>query len=461
MIFQKTPDSAKQIANELVREETREVSMRVMSDPQVYEMEMETIFQKTWIFLGHDTEIPKAGDFVTRKIGNDAVIVSRAASGDVHVFLNVCPHRGMRVCGVDSGNSALHRCIYHGWAFRSDGSFFGAPVEREQMHGKMTPKSELGLKNAKVHIYNGFIFATWNENPEPFDDFLGDMKYYMDTLVARTDNGLEVLGPPQRVRIRGNWKTAGEQSTGDGFHTLTLHRSLMEAGQMGGSGDSIYDNAPAMYGQNISTDQGHGGRCIPPEMTFSAVMGTDIDKCSVEERLDRLPPPGLTREMIPQIYRHLDEGQIEVLARSPLQAGGLFPNASFVFLFAPDVNGEFVGLLGMHLFQPLGPDEMELYTWLFAEKDAPEDMKRRMRAVGVQAVGSSGVIEQDDTETWSVITQSSKGVMGSRGTLKYQAITGEHTKPADWPGPGHVYDGFTKDDTQWNWWVAYKNALAS
>lgn len=461
MIFQEAQNAAQKIADELVHSQTREVSMRVMSDPDIYKIEMQTIFQKTWIFLGHDTEIPNSGDFVTRKIGDDAVIVSRGSDGKVHVFLNVCPHRGMRVCNVDSGNAVMHRCIYHGWAFRTDGSFFGAPVEREQMQGAIYPKSDLGLKNANVHNYNGLIFATWNENPIPFDDFLGDMKYYMDTLFARTDNGLEVLGAPQRIRIRSNWKAPGEQSTGDGFHTLTLHRSLMEVGQFGGDGDSIYDNAPSMYGQNVSCDQGHGGRCIPPETIFSAVIGSDIDKMSIEERLDRLPPPGLARELIPELYKHLDEGQIELLARSPLQAGGLFPNASFLFLYAPDSKGEFVGLLAMHLFQPLGPDDMELYTWLFAEKDAPDDMKRRMLAVGVQAVGSTGVIEQDDTETWSLMTQAAKGTMGSQGTLKYQAITGEHTKPADWPGPGHVYDGFTKDDTQWNWWLAYKNALVS
>lgn len=460
MNFQKTMNTAQQIADDLVRTETREVALRVMSDPDIYQMEMETIFQKTWLFLGHDTEIPKSGDFVTRRLGNDPVIVARASTGDVHVSLNVCPHRGMRVCSVDSGNTSMHRCIYHGWAFRPDGSFFGAPVEREQMHGEIYEKSELGLKKAKVHLYGGMIFATWNEDPVPFDDFLGDMKYYLDTLFCRTDGGLEVLGPPQRVRIKGNWKGPGEQ-TGDGFHTLTLHRSLMEVGQFGGDGDSIYDNAPSMYGQNVSADQGHNGRCIPPETIFSAVMGSDIDKCSTDERLNRLPPPGLTPQMVPELRRHLTDGQVDLLARAPMQAGGIFPNASFLFLFAPDATGEFVGLLSMHLFQPLGPEEMELYTWLFAERDAPEDMKRRMRAVGVQAVGSSGVIEQDDTETWALMTQSSKGVMGSRGTLKYQAITGEKTKPADWPGPGHVYDGFTKDDNQWNWWLAYKNGLVS
>src|SRR3546814_16732070 len=87
-------------------------------------------------------------------------------------------------------------------------------------------------------------------------------------LFNRTDEGLESLGPPQRILLDANWKTAGEQSGVDGFHTLTLHRSLMEVGQFGRNADDIYANAPAMYGIDIGTEQGHGFRCIPPENTF-------------------------------------------------------------------------------------------------------------------------------------------------------------------------------------------------
>src|SRR3546814_16832439 len=74
---------------------------------------------------------------------------------------------------------------------------------------------------------------------------------------CRTDNGLEVLGPPQRVMVSANWKTAGEQNASDGFHTLTLHRSLMEIGQFGSNADDIYSNEPAMYGIDVASDEGH------------------------------------------------------------------------------------------------------------------------------------------------------------------------------------------------------------
>src|SRR3546814_20972234 len=87
------------------------------------------------------------------------------------------------------------------------------------------------------------------------------MKFYLDMLFCRTDNGLEVLGPPQRVMVSANWKTAGEQNASDGFHTLTLHRSLMEIGQFGSNADDIYSNAPAMYGIDVASDAGHPLRC--------------------------------------------------------------------------------------------------------------------------------------------------------------------------------------------------------
>src|ERR1700749_987665 len=110
---------------DLINLETREVSMRVLSDPEGYKIEMERIFAKTWLLLGHDTEVPNSGDFVIRDMGEDQVIVSRDRKGEVHVMLNVCPHRGMRICMGEEGNAQMHRCVYHGWAFRPDGSFMG------------------------------------------------------------------------------------------------------------------------------------------------------------------------------------------------------------------------------------------------------------------------------------------------------------------------------------------------
>ena len=125
---------------DLIDLDMREVSLSVMSDAELYRVEMEKIFAKTWLMLGHESEIPKVGDYVVRTMGEDQVIVSRDRDGKVYVSLNVCPHRGMHVCTSEAGNAMIHRCIYHGWAFRPNGDFVGAPIEREQMHGSLRTK---------------------------------------------------------------------------------------------------------------------------------------------------------------------------------------------------------------------------------------------------------------------------------------------------------------------------------
>jgi phenylpropionate dioxygenase-like ring-hydroxylating dioxygenase large terminal subunit len=446
--------------NDLIDRNMNEVSMRVMSDQELYGHEMERIFAKTWLLLGHDTEIPKSGDFVVRDMGEDQVIVARDREGAIHVSLNVCPHRGMKVCTAEAGNAPAHRCIYHGWAFRPDGSFIGAPIEREQMHGNKRPKEELGLKKARVHIYGGLIFATWNIHGPSFDEFLGDSKFYFDQLFCRTDNGLEMLGPPQRFIIPCNWKIPSEQSASDGFHTLTLHRSLMEGGVMGGTAESIYDMAPGMYGVDVSCDEGHSLRCLEAAQTFKMFSDVSFEGKTVEERLHMLPPPGITPELIPQLFRNLAPEQVEMLATIPPQVGGMFPNVLVLFIFAPRTDGGASGALALHSYVPRGPDKVEFVNYIFAEKDAPEQVKRDMLQNSIQQAGTSGVIEQDDADTWPQIMRNSRGAISKTMTLKYQALHG-HEKPEGWAGGGYTYPGFTKDDTQWNWWLNYHRLMSA
>jgi phenylpropionate dioxygenase-like ring-hydroxylating dioxygenase large terminal subunit len=444
--------------DELINEPMREVSLRVMDDVELYKIELERVFAKTWLLLAHDTEIPKKGDFVLRDMAEDQVIVTRDLEGEINVLLNVCQHRGMKVCRAEAGNGLVHRCIYHGWVFKANGDFVGAPVEKECMHGDMRPKEELGLKKARVAVYGGLIFATWNIDGPSFDEFLGDAKFYLDQLFCRTDGGLEMLGPPQRFVLPCNWKIPGEQSGSDGFHTLTLHRSLMEGGVMGGTAESIYAMAPGMYGVDVSCEQGHTLRCLEAAQTFKMFSDISFEGKSVDERLNLLTPPGLTKEMIPELHRNLTPDQVEMLATIPPQVGGMFPNILVLFIFAPRADGGASGALALHTYVPKGPDKVEFVNFIFAEKDAPEQVKRDMLQNAVQQSGTSGTIEQDDADTWPQIMRNARGAMGKTMTLKYQAMTG-HSIPEGWKGGGNVYPGFTKDDTQWDWWMAYRKLM--
>jgi nitrite reductase/ring-hydroxylating ferredoxin subunit len=445
--------------DDLIMRDSNEVSLRVMSDKELYDIEMERVFAKTWLLLAHDSEIPNSGDFVVRDMAEDNVIIARDREGNVNVSLNVCPHRGMRVCTAEAGNKPIHQCIYHGWAFKPDGDFIGAPVEREKMHGNDVDKKTLGLKKARVHVYGGLIFATWNIEGPSFDEFLGDSKYYFDQLFCRTDSGLELLGPPQRFVVPCNWKIPGEQSGSDGFHTLTLHRSLMEGGIMGGTAESIYDQAPGMYGVDISCEQGHSLRCLEAAQTFKMFSDISFEGKSVEERLNMLPPPGITPELIPQLFKNLSADQVEQLATIPPQVGGIFPNILVLFIFAPRMDGGSSGALALHTYVPRGPDKVEFVNFIFAEKDVPEQVKRDMMQNSIQASGTSGTIEQDDADVWPQIMRNARGAAGKTMTLKYKALHG-HERPEGWKGDGLLYPGFTKDDTQWNWWLAYHKLMS-
>jgi len=464
MLTQTSPvlsDSTK--VADLISPDTREVQMRALSDPEVYELEMERIFGKVWLLLGHESEIPQPGDFVVRDMGSDSVIVSRGAEGDVHVLLNVCSHRGMRVSTLDCGHTQVHKCVYHGWAFRPNGEFIGSPVAHECMHGKIMSKEQLALKKARVTLYGGLIFATWNINGPSFEEFLGDAKWYYDMLFCRSDRGMEVLGPPQRFMVRANWKTAGEQSAADGFHTLTLHRWLGEVGgyakkaegETGGG-----DLSPEMYGVEVSSPHGHALRCIDLGRKIRRLAGIDPDQLSVEQKLNALPPVGMTQEMVGQLAKNLSPDQLKVMAWMPPQVGGMFPNVLFGFVYIPQSDGTIVGSMTLHAYVPRGPDKLEFVNWIFAEKDAPAELREKMLKQTIQLFGTSGMVEQDDSDTWPHMTLSAKGAMGRKMTMKYQAVF-ETSAPKGWPGPGIVNEGFTKDDTQWHWWLYWRELMTA
>ena len=437
---------------DLIDVEKREVSLRVLTDPELYQLELERLFARAWIGVAHESEIPNPGDFVLRSMGEDSVIVTRGSDGRIDVLLNVCSHRGMQVCRTDSGTATSFRCPYHGWVFGQDGRYLGAPFERE-MYGDTLDKPALGLSRARVGTYAGIVFATWDAGAPSLEDYLGDIKWYLDVMFRRTDAGLEVVGLPQRFIVRANWKCASEQWAGDGYHGATLHRSIEELGL--GKSASL----EVLVGINVSTPQGHGLRCINLKKVITALFGADAGAKSIRDKLRLVPPSGLTPEMVDQVERHLDEEQLRAMADTPPGVGQLFPNF-FVWNipgFASD-GGPPVGFGRFHTTIPRGPECFEMISWTLVEKDAPDALKERARMISTINMGVSGFVEQDDAEAWPSLQRSAKGVMGRQKTLKYGSLLGVH-KPADWGGPGLVYDGMSKDDNQWNWWLRYREFM--
>src|SRR5262245_11429520 len=106
------------------------VSREIFVSDDVWRLEMERIFDRTWVFLAHETEIPAAGDFVSRTLASAPVIVVRGDGGALHALLNSCRHRGARVCRADSGNTRNFVCPYHGWTYERSGKLVTTTFDR-------------------------------------------------------------------------------------------------------------------------------------------------------------------------------------------------------------------------------------------------------------------------------------------------------------------------------------------
>ncbi|MBP2279118.1 Rieske 2Fe-2S domain-containing protein [Sphingomonas sp. PL20] len=115
---------------DMVNEETGRLNPAVYSDESLYELELERVFGRSWLLLGHESQLKKPGDFVTNYMGEDPVIVVRQKDGSIKVFLNQCRHRGMRICRADAGNAKAFTCTYHGWAYDTGGNLVSVPFEK-------------------------------------------------------------------------------------------------------------------------------------------------------------------------------------------------------------------------------------------------------------------------------------------------------------------------------------------
>ncbi len=389
-----------------VRPERGEIPAFILTDPDLYRLEMDAIFAKCWLFVAHESEVPSPGDYITRMMGEHPVIVVRGEDGRIHVLLNVCRHRGMRVCRADLGNTSHFRCPYHGFTYKNTGELIGIPYQKE-IYGDAIDKSRFGLVPARMDTYHGLIFATWNERAEPLRDYLGAMTWYLDLLVGRAE--MEVIGPPHRHELATNWKPPAENFASDAYHTLHTHASTAEIG---------LTPTPkwAKDGYHVYAGNGHG-----------VMVGAPAAHLVFAE------------ELLSVFERRLHPEQFALLKQLANMPGTVFPNLSFL-ISAVTFKGRLISHTALYLWQPLGPERIEVYSWLLMEKDAPEWWKELSRQAYIFTFGPSGVFSQDDTENWTYVTRNSRGAVAGR--LFYIYEMGKASRPiTSFAGPGEVYEG--------------------
>lgn len=209
----------------LVRED--EIHRSVYTDPAIFELEMERVFEGTWVFVGHDSQVKNVGDFITTMIGRQSVIMTRSKDGAVNVLYNRCAHKGAQLTSEREGNAKTFRCGYHGWVFDVDGSNKHIPAETGY-DGTAFAKGNCKLDVqhvAKVEIYRGFVFASLSADVPPLKDYLGESTTSIDNMVDRSPEGeLECVPGVLRYRHDSNWKFWLE-NLNDLLHAVVAHNS--------------------------------------------------------------------------------------------------------------------------------------------------------------------------------------------------------------------------------------------
>ncbi len=179
----------------------------------MFAREQETLFTRAWLFVGHESQIPNPGDFFTSRMGEESVILVRDRAGEIHVFLNSCRHRGMKVYRYESGNTSLFTCPYHSWTYTTDGQLRGVPLYNELYEGTLKREDWSLIKVAKLARYKGTVWATWDAEAPDFLTYLGDAVPHLDRVLDCRDGrsgGAEVIGIHKWV-FKSNWKLAAKK----------------------------------------------------------------------------------------------------------------------------------------------------------------------------------------------------------------------------------------------------------
>ena len=217
------------------------VHKRLYTDPAIFTLEMERIYGRAWIYVGHESQVKTAGDYHTTRIGDQDVVMVRASDGTIHVIYNRCPHKGAKVVPDGDGSvGKFFRCPYHAWTFRHDGTHLSAPLRNGLQNTCFDPKHpDFSMRRvARVDSYRGFVFASQSNDGPDLRTFLNGVVSSIDNLCDRSPVGeVEVTGGVFRVLQRSNWKVFYE-NLHDTMHAPVTHESSVvsaraQAAEMG------------------------------------------------------------------------------------------------------------------------------------------------------------------------------------------------------------------------------------
>jgi phenylpropionate dioxygenase-like ring-hydroxylating dioxygenase large terminal subunit len=389
------------------------IGRRIFVDPEIYKLELENVFRRSWLFLAHDSQIPEPGDYITTRMAETPVIVVRDNSSAVRAFINTCRHRGNPVTRNDAGCAAAFTCPYHGWTYDLQGKRVepGSLVGLPGLKAFYDDKIDLGawglLPVAQIGAYRGLIFGTFDSEAPPLTEFLGDFRWFLDLILDRGD--LAAAPGVVRWRMNCNWKFAADNAAGDNAHAMVAHRSAFVAMEQV-LGTPHRPPGQQLPGFTLVTEYGHSANCAT---------------------VNELPPPGAGPFVGDPVYENWRTRPELVAKQGSFREkiwrynGNLFPN-----LFIID------NLLMLR--NPIGPNETEVRAIGLFDRSASPEVQDLQRRRSFQKFGPSGLLEQEDGENWDQSTAGARIREAVDADLNYEMGIGTGRFVSDGNSPPRI-----------------------
>jgi len=368
-----------------------QVHRDVYIDQEIFDLEMERLWADTWIYVGHDSQVPKAGDYFTTDIAGKPVILVRQEDRSVRVLMNRCAHKGAKLVTLTHGNTGkFFRCPYHAWAYNVDGSIRAIPLREgydgTRMQACAAGEGMVSLRN--VETYRGFVFVRLSQSGPGLREYFGESLSSIDNMADRSPLGeLEIAGGVLRYLHDCNWKMFVE-NLNDTMHPMVAHESSA------GTAKRLWEGQPPGTPKPMAIEQ-----FVPfaSDYAFFDDMGVRVFEnghgytgvnFSIHSSYSSIPG---YEDMMVAAYGKERAHDILATARH-----------NTVYYPSLTIKG---AIQAIRVARPLGPDKTVIESWTFRLKGAPEELLRRTITYSRLINSPMSVVGHDDLHAYRSIQE--------------------------------------------------------
>ena len=361
------------------------VNRRAFVAPEVLDQEQKQIFDKCWLYLGHDSEVPNPGDFLTRDVGGRELIFVRDQDGKPRAFFNTCPHRGAMVCREKSGQGKMFRCFYHAWTFDLKGKLIQRPEAERYAEATQEGMHDL-VPVPQLQDYRGLYFINYDAGAGNLETYLADAIEYIDLTIDHSEVAMEIVGGIQEYGFQANWKLLAENSF-DGYHGLPTHATYFDYVMAAGG----------QFGENLTSisqprDLGNGHAVIE----YGAPWGRPIAKPVAAWGNEGAAECAEIRERLENRFGKERADRIAYNNFNML----IFPNFVINNIMA----------ITFRTFYPQDPDRQTVKAWTLAPVDESAAMRERRLYNFLEFLGPGGFATPDDCEALRLCQEGYKNL---------------------------------------------------